>query len=118
METQANTKRVGDKPELWRVPLHACARTVRPAVLGFLFVIITVAARKSSAAENETPVARTVLCVYGFAPGDPARSPVWPPDIYSAQMLQMALEGMGYRMEFHDAGKGCPPKKLPFRFAR
>ncbi len=65
------------------------------------------------AEEKETPIARTVLCLYGFAAGDPARSPVWPPDTYSAQMLQMALEWMGYRMEFHDVGKGRPPEKLP-----
>ena len=55
---------------------------------------------------------RTVLCLFGFAATDPTRSPVWPPDTYSAQMLQMALEWMGYEMEFHDVGKGRPPELL------
>lgn len=66
----------------------------------------------SLAEEKETPIPRTVLCLYGFASGDPARSPVWPPDTYSGQMLQMALEWMGYKMEFHDVGKGRPPETL------
>lgn len=62
------------------------------------------------------PVARTVLCVFGFAKGDPTRSPVWPPDTFSAQMLQMSLEWMGYEMEFHDVGTGRPPDDLDPRF--
>ncbi|MDB6137201.1 MAG: hypothetical protein JWO94_273 [Verrucomicrobiaceae bacterium] len=69
-----------------------------------------------AAAARETPVPRTVLCLYGFAPGDPARAPVWPPDTYSAQMLQMALEWMGYEMEFHDVGKGRPPQVLDAKY--
>ena len=68
------------------------------------------------AANKETPVARTVLCLYGFAATDPTRSPVWPPDTYSAQMLQMALEWMGYEMEFHDVGKGRPPETLDTKY--
>jgi len=70
------------------------------------------AAAEEKAATKESRVARTVLCMYGFAPDDPARSPVWPPDTYSAQMLQMALEWMGYKMEFHDVGTGRPPDQL------
>lgn len=62
------------------------------------------------------PVARTVLCVFGFAKGDPTRSPVWPPDTFSAQMLQMSLEWLGYEMEFHDVGAGRPPEDLDPRF--
>jgi len=61
-------------------------------------------------------VPRTVLCLFGFAKGDPTRSPVWPPDTFSAQMLQMALEWMGYEMEFHDVGGGRPPEDLDPKF--
>jgi len=64
----------------------------------------------------DVPVARTVLCLFGFAPDDPARAPVWPPDTYTGQMLQMALEWSGYETEFHDVGKGRPPQELDPRF--
>lgn len=72
-------------------------------------VALTLTAR--GAGEPE-PVARTVLCLFGFAKDDPTRAPVWPPDTYSAQMLQMALEWMGYPMEFHDVGTGRPAAEL------
>ncbi len=71
----------------------------------------------SASSSSPTPVARNVLCLFGFESGDSTRTPVWPPDTYSAQILQMALEWMGYEMEFHNVGEGRPPENLDPRFA-
>ena len=73
--------------------------------------------RAAEVVSSPAPVARHVLCLFGFEAGDPTRTPVWPPDTYSAQILQMSLEWMGYEMEFHNVGQGRPPENLDPRFA-
>ncbi len=62
------------------------------------------------------PVNRSVLCLFGFQADDPTRAPVWPPDTYTAQMLQTAMEWAGYLTEFHDVGTGRPADDLDPRF--
>ena len=78
--------------------------------------LLLIGAVRGVAAEP-VPVPRTVLCLFGFAAGDPTRTPVWPPDTFTAQMLQMALEWLGYETEFHNVGTGRPPETLDPRVA-
>jgi polysaccharide biosynthesis protein PelA len=58
------------------------------------------------------PEARKVLALFGFKSKDPTRIPLWPPDTYTANVFQMALEYMGYEVEFHDVATGRPPENL------
>jgi hypothetical protein len=57
-------------------------------------------------------VARTILVLYGVGQPDPTRAPFWPPDTFTGQMLQMALEWMGYEVIYHDVATGLPPERL------
>lgn len=119
-----NSSRVCKTPQLDLCPIREglvestglSARRLIAGLVTLVFMLIT-GARGAETAVSPVPVARTVLCLYGFEAGDPTRTPVWPPDTYSAQILQMALEWMGYEMEFHHVGSGRPPETLDSRFA-
>ncbi len=57
-------------------------------------------------------VPRTILVLYGVGQPDPTRAPFWPPETFTGQMLQMALEWMGYEVTYHDVATGLPPERL------
>lgn len=60
---------------------------------------------------------RRILVLFGDGDAEPGAPPSFEADTMTATRLQMALEWMGYEVEYHNVSQGVPPTELSGAYA-